>query len=183
MSTTRITDPISHHCFGARTSRPVPRSADRTPRLCAVFAILLVVAACRPDDRPYGKLHLPNPADVREDSLARVRWAETSRYRYLRRAERTATDKPKALASSWCEAQHISKEYGRVEGDRALNEAIVAINQTASDRIAAAQLDRALSGSRIRAFSEAECDSVRATWPPLDAASDPYPIPAVAHPR
>jgi predicted small lipoprotein YifL len=151
---------------------------------CVALAILVALTACGDDDRPYGKLYLPDPSNVREDSLARVRWAETARWRYLERVTRTAANKANAFAATSCEVQHIWKVYGTTEGDRALHEAIRAVHQTPADRVGETQLRKGLAAAyMIRMFSEAQCDSARATWPPLDPASDPYPTSGVTYIR
>jgi hypothetical protein len=181
--TARVTHSNAERFDNARRNLPPMQSGRRTMTLCVALAIPAVLSACGKNDQPYGKLLLPDPSNVREDSLARVRWAETARFRYLVRAERTATNKPIALASSSCEVQHIWKVYGRTEGDRAIHEAIRAVNRTSADRIAEAQRKRGLAGHVIKAFSERACDSVRASWPPLDSAADPYPIPPATRTR
>lgn len=148
------------------------------------LAVLVMLIACGENDQPFGKLYLPDPSNVHEDSLARVRWAETARFRYLARAERTAADNAKASAATGCEIEHIWRVYGRTEGDRALHEALRAINQTAADRIGQTRRRRGLAAAYIiRVFSDAECDSARASWPPLDPASDPYPTSGVTYIR
>lgn len=179
----RFTHPNTERYDKAPRHLPLTSSGRRAMRLCVALAIPVVLTACGKNDQPYGRLLLPDPSNALEDSLARVRWAETARYRSLLRAERTATDKPHAVASTGCEIQHIWKLYGRTEGDRAIYEAIRAVNQTSTDRVAANQANRELAGHVIKVFSEAACDSIRASWPPLDSAADPYPIPAVTRTR
>ncbi|MEO6211088.1 MAG: hypothetical protein ABIQ10_13295 [Gemmatimonadaceae bacterium] len=77
-----------------------------------------------------------------------------------------------------CEIERVNQALGRAEGDRATFEARVAVNETHADEIAEAKADQDLNGQEIFAPSKSQCDSAHASWPPLDAARDPYPIPA-----
>ncbi|MDQ2932325.1 MAG: hypothetical protein M3Y05_16110 [Gemmatimonadota bacterium] len=109
------------------------------------------------------------------DSLARARWAETARYRQLLRATLVAPDKHAAVGAAGCEVARILKQPIPNQATRELHEAVAAAYRTKEEKAARERVNSELAMTEIIGLTEAQCDSVRATWPPLDPASDPYP--------
>lgn len=108
------------------------------------------------------------------ESLARARWTETARYRQLLRATLVAPDKHAAVSAAGCEVALILKQLSPKEATRALHEAVSVAYRTKEEKAARERVDSELAQTEIVGLSETQCDSVRATWPPIDPASDPY---------
>jgi hypothetical protein len=149
-----------------------PRSRTVRHSLCilSLLSAALLSAQCSPP--PRDPLNAVDSA--RADSVARSEWAETARYRQLLRATLTAKDKVFALEESGCEIQRVFRKLGGNEGDAALEQARLRAYRTKADSLAYERVDRELAFKEGRSLKDAECDSLRATWPALDTSHDRY---------
>jgi len=166
----------------------------RSPRVGLVQLSVRVVACAfsvatlgcdrAPQVKPHQNQSVQSAeAASREDSLARIRWRESARYRQLMLAVRTAFDKRSAYEQTTCETQRLWDKLGQTEGTRAILESDFVLMRTKADSIAQRKIDSALHMQGITLLNPEQCDSIGRSWPPLDTVESGYPGAIILPPR
>lgn len=140
-----------------------------------VLSLTLAISSCKTDAQREAEARIAQSSARRAEMQKRRRWSETRRYKQLTRAELTAQNKQLAVALTQCEMIRIWDVLGFQEGQKAIAEADNTVYRTRAESLAQREEYRELGGTEIRAFLVPACDSIRATWPPLDTTIDPYP--------
>lgn len=142
----------------------------------SLLILVILVTACQQgsQDSRSGQTQ-SDSARARSDSLFQARWKETARYRERRRTELTAKDKFTTVNETTCEMFRVLGKLGQDAGLRALAEADSLVDRTRTDSQARRHLDTVLSGKEF-GLRPSDCDSIRASWPPLDSTefNSPY---------
>ena len=146
-------------------------------RLVVVLSLTLAISSCKTDAQRDAEARISQSSARRAEMQKRRWWKETRRYKQLVRAELTAQNKQLAVALTQCEMLRVWDVLGFQEGQKALAEAESTVYRTRAESLAQRNEARELAGTEVRAFLVPACDSIRATWPPLDTTIDPYPGP------
>jgi hypothetical protein len=161
---------------------PLQRSMPvlRWLRLVSLLSAAYLNAYCSRAPRATARPSDTVQAIDSTDSVARRNWSETARYRQLLRATLTAKDKKSVVQQTGCEIRRVFRKLGENEGDAALNQAMLRTYRTQAESLARSHTDSELAFQEIVALKDAACDSIRATWAPLDTSDDRY---SDSHPK
>lgn len=154
----------------SKESHSCPRSLYRV----ALIGAALFHADCSGGSGRASNQELTSRQIDSTDSVSRSDWAETARYRQLLRSALTAEDKKSAVEATGCEIGRVLNKLGVNPGDAALKQAQKRTYRTHADSLARERADSELAFKEIVALKDPVCDSIRATWAPLDTTDDRY---------